>query len=189
MSAAQQFAFKIRITRILRVGLDIALLVALLGLFIQLSFFSDSHHTSVLSKQYLANAMKKTKMHSTKTTSVEHIEELHDSESSMWSSFFEWQGQSNYAAGSCWFMSPNEQYPDKFRLLCLGENKQPGVAVKAEPIQIFVAKTTGQLNKKMNAIKPTEQDGFDVQPPVVSGWLDTPSGRKYFDSVSKQWKP
>lgn len=189
MSTARPLESAIRTFRILRVVLDISLLIFLLGMFIQLSFHSDSHQADIHSKQYLTNAMTTNKLHSTKPTAVEFLKEFHDSESSMWSSFFKWHGQSNHAAGSCWFTSPNEQFTDKFLLLCSGENKQPGVPAVTEPMQVFVARATIRPSSTPATTKPTGLDNSDKQQAVVSGWLDTPAGRKHFDPIAKRWKP
>lgn len=188
MNATRPLEVTIRISRILRIALDFGLVALMLGLFIQLSSLSDSHQADIFSKQYFNKAMARIKTQPTTVSAVDYMEELHDSESSMWTSFFKWQGQSNHTTGSCLFTSPNGQFPDKFRLLCSGENKQPGVAVKAEPMQIFAAKTTRQSSSTTDTSKAAKHDKFDKQQAVVSGWLDTPNGRKHFDPVSRRWE-
>lgn len=189
MSATYSLESTIRISRLVRAGVDICVLVTLLGLFIHLKFLSDSHHAKVQGSKYISHALSKAKPHSSENMSVEHIEEFHDSEPSMWASFFEWQSKTNHAAGSCWFTSPNEQHPGKFRLLCSGENAQPGVPINAEPMQILVENKNGHSNSKADNSKLTTQKKFAVKPPIVRGWLDTPTGRKHFDPVAKRWKP
>lgn len=189
MSATQPFETTIRMSRIVRVGLDIVLFVALLGLFIQLKLLSDSYDSNIKGKQHLANALGNTKSRSSEIKSVEHLEEFHDSETSMWTSFFQWQSKTNHATGSCMFMPPDAQQPGKFHLFCIGENAQPSVVLNAEPMQVLVAKKDAQANWKPETQQTNKSEDFAVQPAIASGWLDTPTGRMHFDPIAKRWKP
>lgn len=189
MSAMHAAQSTIRISRIARAGLDACLLLALLGLFIQLKLLSESHDSNVHNTQYLANVWNKKKSRTSEITSIAHIEEIHDSESGMWTSFFEWQSTSNHAAGSCRFTPTDGFDPGKFHLLCSGENPQPGFSIKIEPAQIFVEKKIKSPDSKSDTHKPFSQQTPSEKPLIIEGWLDTPTGRKYFDPVSNSWKP
>ena len=104
MSTNQALESTIQITRIVRTGLDIALLLAIVGLFIHLTNLSDSHNTNLQRKKYLASILSNKQSSPSGNNSAEHLEEFHDSEESMWTSFFAWQSKTNYASGNCNFM-------------------------------------------------------------------------------------
>ena len=101
MSTNQALESTIQITRIVRTGLDIALLLAIVGLFIHLTNLSDSHNTNLQRKKYLASILSNKQSSPSGNNSAEHLEEFHDSEESMWTSFFAWQSKTNYASGTC----------------------------------------------------------------------------------------
>lgn len=189
MSTSQQLESTVRTSRLARSVLDLCLLAALLGVFIQLNFLSDSHRAGALGKAYLAKASNNTKPHSTTPGSVTHIEEFHDTEATMWNSFFRWYGQSNYASGNCYFMAPNEQYPGQFQFQCTGENAQSGLTIHAEPLRVFVADVPMQPQAKALVRESDQAEKRMEKPRVVEGWLDTAEGRKYFDPVAKRWTP
>jgi hypothetical protein len=189
MSTSHVLESIIRTSRIVRAGLDIALLVALLGLFMQLTNLSDSHNTHQQRTNYLASALSNTQSRLSGIESIEHVEEFHDSEESMWASFFAWQSKTNYALGNCHFMPPNALYPAKFYMRCTGENAQSSMAINLEPMRILVETTRKQSRFKTDEKQPTTPENSAEPPPVVSGWLETPSGRKHFDPIAQRWTP
>lgn len=189
MSTNQTLESTIQITRIVRTGLDIALLLAIVGLFIHLTNLSDSHNTNLQRKKYLASILSNKQSSPSGNNSAGHLEEFHDSEESMWTSFFAWQSKTNYASGNCNFMPPNALYAAKFYMRCSGENAQPGTAMNLEPLNILVETTSRHSRSLTDDKQPAIPDQAVEPPPVVSGWLDTPAGRKHFDPIAKRWKP
>ena len=179
----------IRASRLARTALDIFLLAGLLGLFTQLNMLADSHHVNTLGKKYLADVSNTLKSRSLEPVSATHIQELHDTEATMWSSFFQWYGKAGYASGNCQFWSPNMLHPEKFYLQCTGENAQSDVKIQADPMQLFVADKNAKSKTKVLAQESGKPEKSAEKPATVKGWLDTPSGRKYFDPVAKRWTP
>lgn len=177
----------LRWMRLLRPVLDGLVLFACIVLFLYLNSLPHDLRQPALLKQL--GTVK------TQVQIMAYFQESHASEEAMWASFAGWTHTSKSTTGSCKFEATAHENSMAYHLLCVGNpvNKTtPGKPLIPTPAELplkhvfVIPKTKTTLPSRTAAPEKVTQPEPPA-PTVVQGWMNTPTGRKYFDPVRQRW--
>lgn len=177
----------LRWMRLLRPALDGVVLIVCIVLFLYLNSLPHDLRQPAVLKQL--GAVKP------QVQTMAYFQESHASEEAMWASFASWTYTSKSTTGSCRFEATAQENTTAYQLLCAGNpvNKttpgKPSTPMPAElPLKhVFVIpKTKPTLPSRNTAPEETTRPETPT-PTVVQGWVNTPTGRKYFDPARQRW--
>lgn len=177
----------IRWIRFARPAIDCGLLLLGVVLFMQMEKTSSKRiaHTLQAPSDQVARQQK--------TVSI--VQQF-SSEADLWNAFSNWQQTTQPASGNCRIETRPDLDKAPYSLQCTGgsNTKNSQAETNAKPHMLFesnvlvapekISRPTNHENKLRE--KPAAAKSNTV---TVSGWINTPTGRKYFDPVSKKWLP
>lgn len=186
----------IRWMRFIRPAIDCCLLS--LGLFLLIYFdnISTKNQIEKTSSQRIAHALQVPSNQVAKPQKPVSIFQQFSSETEMWNAFFNWQQTTKPASGNCRLETRPDLDKAQYSMQCTGSSntKDSPAERHTNPYMLFasnvlvapkkISRPTNHENK-MRA-KPAAAQSNTVP---VSGWINTPTGRKHFDPVSKKWVP
>ena len=188
--------------RFIRPTIDCGLLVLGLFLFMYFDRISLQHAAREDRPQRIERALK---------TPIKHVENLEkpvsiaqqfSNESAMWSAFSLWLHTTNMASGQCRFEIRSDVKQEPYMLQCgassiATNNNQASDANAPALFAANVLVTPEKLSRATKQTKSTTEETEDQSaatvdkedPMRVSGWINTPSGRRFFDPASNRWLP
>lgn len=182
--------------RFARPAIDLGLLVLGLFLFMHFDNIFMKHQTEENKSKRIATALN------TPSTRVENpqkpvsIVQQFESENEMWMTFENWLQTTEAESGNCRIETRADLNQTPYSLQCTGSsnttNTRPGKT--ASQNILFESNVLVKPEKRFRpTIHEKETHGKhavaedDTVP--VSGWINTPSGRKHFDPVTQRWHP
>lgn len=190
----------IRLMRCARPAIDFGLLVLALLLFLYFDEISvrgeiEENRPNRIERA-LSPPLSTPSTHRENQQKPVSIDQQFSTETDMWNTFSSWLQVAETTSGHCRFETRPELNQTPYALRCMGSsnttNNRPGKTVG--PGTLFesnilvtpekVARPTNQRNETHD--QPVAAENNPVR---VSGWINTPSGRRYFDPASKKWLP
>lgn len=186
----------IRWMRFARPAIDCCLL--LLGLFLLMYFdnISTKYQMEKTSSQRIEHALQVPSNQVAKLQKPVSIVQQFSSETDMWNAFSNWQQTNKPASGNCRIETRPDLDKAPYSMQCTGSSNTKNNQAERDtsPHMLFasnvlvapekISRPTNHQNKMRE--KPAAAQSNTVP---VSGWINTPTGRKHFDPVSKKWIP
>ena len=175
----------IRWMRCARPAIDCGLLFLGLFLFMHFDNISAKNQMEKTSSQRIAHAPQATSTQKENHQKPVSIVQQFSNEADMWNAFSTWLQTTETAPGNCRIEAPTDMDQTPYSLQCAGssntKNNKPEKTVNPNaPFASNVLVAPEKISRHANDENKTAP---------VSGWINTPTGRKHFDPVSKRWLP
>lgn len=182
--------------RIIRPLLDVVVFLCALLLFIHLRSISSMQESKQLQRVQIGKltAPLNSKKALTKSESLLLAEETHASEHDMWKAWVRWIESAKPDSGNCLFEPRWVSGSALFYMACFGNpSNAASLKWKADeplfPSNLFVALVKEPETKTTSNTSTDENTKKTTQAHKVEGWMNTSSGRKYFDPKGQKWVP
>lgn len=192
MIADTRIQCHVKLVRLSRPMLDIAILVSALFLYVYLQDLSNRHQPQ--NKTRVSEALKKSVNAQQKKETVDISEQHHPEETKLWEGFEVWINNHSGSSGSCHFDLKEQSGLHDFSMRCISnstDKKAKRTAVASLNLEqiLSIKKTVTTTEKTVDKTrrKDRNQPAANTPTPVISGWINTPSGQKNFDPKNQRW--
>ena len=188
--------------RFIRPTIDCGLLVLGLFLFMYFDRISLQHEARENRPQRMERTLKAPTKYTSSQQKPTSLAQHFSSESAMWSAFSLWLQTTNMASGQCRFEIRSDLKQEPYMLQCgasaiATNNNQVSDAntptLFAAKVLVTPEKISRATKQRKSTTEETEEKAAATvekeDPMRVSGWINTPSGRRFFDPASNRWLP